>query len=250
MQIWFGNATLSWENAQKCPQSLRRTCSRQDQDKEVEEHSICLASSPPTSGLEEFPQHLVLCRAAVEQHQLLAARQQGHQSRILHEKKSWDRRLGHDTFFKTVPYIFAFTGAKKWWGFYCFKKCSWYGSDRIRIAFGRLVPDPDPGWQKMTHKKKRTMWRNILLWGAVCSLFSSGGLGINILQCFLIWFFYCKILVIKSLDPDPDLYWPNMLDPAPHWNKCGFTTLDSSAFLSEYYKIINQGIERTDTMVG
>jgi hypothetical protein len=42
----------------------------------------------------------VLCRAAVEQHQLLAARQQGHQSRILHEKKSRDRRLGHDTFLK------------------------------------------------------------------------------------------------------------------------------------------------------
>jgi hypothetical protein len=60
--------------------------------------------------------------------------------------------LGHDTFFKTIPYISVVTSAKKCEVFKCFKMCS--GSDRIRIAFGRLDPDPDPGWQKMTHKKR------------------------------------------------------------------------------------------------
>ncbi len=81
-----------------------------------------------------------------------------------------------------------------------------------------------------------------MFWSAGCSLLRAEGfscslddgrrlwrLGINALQ-FLIWtylFFSCEVLVIKTLDldPEPDPHWPKMLDLDPHWNQCGSETL-------------------------
>ncbi len=45
---------------------------------------------------------------------------------------------------------------------------------QIRIDFGRLDPDPDPGGQKMTHKKRRKVQKfNVV--NAGCSPLKAGG---------------------------------------------------------------------------
>ncbi len=106
----------------------------------------------------------------------------------------------------------------------------------IRILLGFGQKDPDPEGQKLLTKIGKG--ENFLFWSARCSLLRTEGFTCSLdllyggrprdkyVKCQFLMkkiYLYCRkffwLLVIKTLDLDPDSYWPEMLDPDPdpHW---------------------------------
>jgi len=107
----------------------------------------------------------------------------------------------------------------------------------IRIRIGNTDLDPDPGQSKWRLKRgkirdfklKRALSNMLKARWFLCTWAWKSSIYVFIAFCDwkkknlnkkISW-----IMVSKNLDPNPDPYWPQMLDPDPYWDQYGSETL-------------------------